>query len=299
MNPPNAINIWEKIVDWLHMPNWLKMEEIQHYGIKILQGIVFVVIGYFLLKLLCRLLRKITQTHMTPQASALTVKIVKYTGLSLIVVESFSLMGFDILTLLGAAGIVGVAVGFASQTSLSNVISGLFMVGEKQINLGDIIQINDITGTVDAINLMSIQVRLPNNTMVRIPNEMVIKNPVSNITRFAQRRCDMVLGVDYNSDIMHVINTLQDIMASNKLCLQDPAPLVLFTGFQDSSLGFKIGAWCLKENYSDCQNSLAHDIKTRFAKEGINFPFPTISLESRSPIRMEMESIYSNKETPH
>ncbi|MCB5521026.1 mechanosensitive ion channel family protein, partial [Erysipelatoclostridium ramosum] len=74
---------------------------------------------------------------------------------------------------------------FASQTSLSNIISGLFLVGEKQTNLGDMIEVNGITGNVDSINLMSVQLRLPNNTMVRIPNEIIIKNPVSNITRFS------------------------------------------------------------------------------------------------------------------
>lgn len=60
------------------------------------------------------------------------------------------------------------------------------------------IEVNGITGNVDSINLMSVQLRLPNNTMVRIPNEIIIKNPVSNITRFSTRRCDLSLGVDYN-----------------------------------------------------------------------------------------------------
>ena len=197
-------------------------------------------------------------------------------------------MGFDILTLLGAASIIGVAVGFASQTSLSNIISGLFLVGEKQINLGDMIEVNGITGNVDSINLMSVQLRLPNNTMVRIPNEMIIKNPVSNITRFSTRRCDLSLGVDYNCDIEHVVNVLREVVKQNKFCLDDPAPLISFSGFQDSSLGFTVGAWCQKDNFLDCQKTLAHDIKRRFEEEGISFPFPTRSLESRSPIKVEI-----------
>ena len=150
------------------------------------------------------------------------------------------------------------------------------------------IEVGGITGNVDSINLMSVQLRLPNNTMVRIPNEMIIKNPVSNITRFSTRRCDLDLGVDYNCDIEHVVSILQEVVKQNKLCLDDPAPGIMFTGFQDSSLGFKIGAWCLKDNFLDCQKTLAHDIKHRFAAEGISFPFPTRSLESRSPIQVEI-----------
>ena len=275
-------------MDFLNMPDWLKLEMVQSVGAKILHVVIWLVVSWILLKLLCQVLRKITALKMSPQASRLTVKIVKEAGYIIIGVEAFALMGFDILTLLGAASIIGVAVGFASQTSLSNIISGLFLVGEKQINLGDMIEVGGITGNVDSINLMSVQLRLPNNTMVRIPNEMIIKNPVSNIIRFSTRRCDLDLGVDYNCDIEHVVSILQEVVKQNKLCLDDPAPVIMFTGFQDSSLGFKIGAWCLKDNFLDCQKTLAHDIKHRFAAEGISFPFPTRSLESRSPIQVEI-----------
>ena len=281
-------DIWTRTMDFLNMPDWLKLEMVQSVGAKILHVVIWLVVSWILLKLLCQVLRKITALKMSPQASRLTVKIVKEAGYIIIGVEAFALMGFDILTLLGAASIIGVAVGFASQTSLSNIISGLFLVGEKQINLGDMIEGGGITGNVDSINLMSVQLRLPNNTMVRIPNEMIIKNPVSNITRFSTRRCDLDLGVDYNCDIEHVVSILQEVVKQNKLCLDDPAPVIMFTGFQDSSLGFKIGAWCLKDNFLDCQKTLAHDIKHRFAAEGISFPFPTRSLESRSPIQVEI-----------
>ena len=281
-------DIWTKTMDFLNMPDWLKLEMVQSVGAKILHVAVWLVISWILLKLFCQVLRKITVLKMSPQASRLTVKIVKNAGYIIIGVEAFALMGFDILTLLGAASIIGVAVGFASQTSLSNIISGLFLVGEKQINLGDMIEVNGITGNVDSINLMSVQLRLPNNTMVRIPNEIIIKNPVSNITRFSTRRCDLSLGVDYNCDIEHVVNVLREVVKQNKFCLDDPAPLISFSGFQDSSLGFTVGAWCRKDNFQDCQKTLAHDIKRRFEEEGISFPFPTRSLESRSPIKVEI-----------
>ena len=281
-------DIWTKTMDFLNMPDWLKLEMVQSAGAKIVHVIIWLVISWILLKLFCQVLRKITSMKMSPQASRLTVKIVKNAGYIIIGVEAFALMGFDILTLLGAASIIGVAVGFASQTSLSNIISGLFLVGEKQINLGDMIEVDGITGNVDSINLMSVQLRLPNNTMVRIPNEMIIKNPVSNITRFSTRRCDLTLGVDYNCDIEHVVSVLQEVVKENKLCLDDPAPLIMFSGFQASSLVCSVGAWCRKDNFLDCQNTLSHDIKHRFAAEGISFPFPTRSVESRTPIRVEI-----------
>lgn len=283
-------DLWTKTMDFLNMPDWLKLEMVQSVGAKLMHVVIWLIISWILLKLLCQVIRKITALKMSLQASLLTVKIIKNAGYIVIAVEAFALMGFDILTLLGAASIIGVAVGFASQTSLSNIISGLFLVGEKQINLGDMIEVDGITGNVDSINLMSVQLRLPNNTMVRIPNELIIKTPVSNITRFSTRRCDLELGVDYNCDIDHVINVLQDVVKQNRFCLEEPSPLIAFARFQDSSLGFTVGAWCLKDNFLDCKKTLASDIKKRFASEGISFPFPTRSLETRTPIKVEISA---------
>lgn len=174
-------DLWTKTMDFLNMPDWLKLEMVQSVGAKLMHMVIWLIISWILLKLLCQVIRKITALKMSLQASLLTVKIIKNAGYIVIAVEAFALMGFDILTLLGAASIIGVAVGFASQTSLSNIISGLFLVGEKQINLGDMIEVDGITGNVDSINLMSVQLRLPNNTMVRIPNELIIK-PLSAIS---------------------------------------------------------------------------------------------------------------------
>ncbi len=286
---PTAENdLWNSTVEFMNMPDWLKLEMVQDMGLKIAHVLIWLAVGWIALKLLCKLMHKITAAKMSPQGSNLTVKILRNVGYAIIGVEAFALLGFDILTILGAASIIGVAVGFAAQTSLSNIISGLFLVGERQINLGDIIEIEGITGKVDAINLMSVQLRLGNNTMVRIPNEMIIKSPVSNVTRFATRRCDMDLGVDYGCDIERVAAVLQDVVKNNPYCLNDPEPAIMFTGFLDSSLGFKVGAWCLKDDYLTCQKTLAHDIKKRFEEEGISFPFPTRSVEFNTPLKVEL-----------
>ncbi len=287
----NNSNLWTSIIDFFNMPDWLKLEMVQNLGAQIIHVIAWLLISWIILKIICKILTRLTAPRMSPQGSALTVKITRNAGLAIIGIEAFSLMGFDILTILGAASIIGVAVGFAAQTSLSNIISGLFLVGERQINLGDIIEIEDITGTVDTINLMSVQLRLPNNTMVRIPNEMIIKTPVSNVTRFATRRCDLELGVDYNCDINHVASVLQDVVNNNQYCLNKPEPSIMFTGFLDSSLGFKVGAWCLKDDFQTCKKTLAHDIKKRFDKEGISFPFPTRSIELNGPVKVELNGM--------
>ena len=103
-------DIWTRTMDFLNMPDWLKLEMVQSVGAKILHVVIWLVVSWILLKLLCQVLRKITALKMSPQASRLTVKIVKEAGYIIIGVEAFALMGFDILTLLGAASIIGVAL---------------------------------------------------------------------------------------------------------------------------------------------------------------------------------------------
>lgn len=267
---------------FMNLPEWMRAKEMDSMVTNLTHAAIWLAAASIALIILCKILAPLLRRHMSPQASTLLLKIIRQGGFILIIVEAFSLLGFDIITLLGAASIIGVAVGFASQTSLSNIISGLFLVGERQINLGDIVEINGIRGTVDSINLMSVQLRLPDNTMVRIPNEMIIKNPVSNATRFETRRCDISFSVDYNSNLDKVITVLNKILASQPLSLDDPAPSILFAGFQDSGIGFTVGAWCERDNYGELRMDLAKQIKREFDKEGISMPFPIVSIDARN-----------------
>ncbi len=280
--PSKPIDPVKGIEDFLNMPDWMKAKEVDTLVSDLTHAGIWLVAASVTLLILCKILAPLLRKHMSPQAAALLLKIIRHGGFILIIVETFALLGFDIVTLLGAASIIGVAVGFASQTSLSNIISGLFLVGERQINLGDIVEINGIRGTVDAINLMSVQLRLPDNTMVRVPNEMIIKNPVSNITRFETRRCDINFSVDYSSDLDKVVSVLQKILAAEPLSLNDPAPSILFSGFQDSGIAFTVGAWCERDNYVQLRMDLAKQIKKEFDKEGISIPFPIVSIDARN-----------------
>lgn len=280
--PTKPVDPVKDIENFMNMPDWMKAKEVDSLVSNLAHAAIWLIVASVALIILCKVLAPLFRRHMSPQASALLLKIIRHGGFILIIVEAFALLGFDIVTLLGAASIIGVAVGFASQTSLSNIISGLFLVGERQINLGDIVEITGIRGTVDAINLMSVQIRLPDNTMVRVPNEMIIKNPVSNITRFETRRCDIDFSVDYSSDLDKVLALLNKILADQPLCLNTPQPSILFSGFQDSGIAFTVGAWCERDNYAQLRMDLAKQIKKEFDKEGISIPFPIISIDARN-----------------
>ncbi len=224
--------------------------------------------------ILSRMIGKMSRRRIGDHIGILIQKILLYGSIIAVVITILLELGFNLGALLGAAGIMSVAIGFASQTSLSNIISGIFLYGEKPFAVGDVIKIGNTTGVVLSIDLLSVKLRQFNNEFVRIPNETMIKTEVTNVTKFPIRRLDVELGVSYNSDIDHVTKTLKEAADKNPFCLDDPAPVIIFKGFGDSSLNFMIGAWCEKSQFLDLRNSLLRDIKNQFDSEGIEIPFP-------------------------
>jgi small-conductance mechanosensitive channel len=204
-------------------------------------------------------------------------------GLSLIVVmAALRQVGFDLSVILGAAGILTVAVGFASQTSASNLISGIFLVAEKSFKLGDTIKIGEITGEVLSIDLLSVKLRQFDNIYVRIPNELLIKSNFSNLSHFPIRRLDIQIGVAYKEDIKRVRGLLIGVAEAYPYCLDQPSPIIIFQGFGDSSLNLQFSVWAERTNYLALRNDLPEAIKRCFDSEGVEIPFPHRTLYAGS-----------------
>ena len=197
---------------------------------------------------------------------------------TLVIAAALNQIGFDLKVILGAAGILTVAIGFAAQTSASNLISGLFLMIDRPFSIGDAVEVDSIKGEVLSIDLLSTKIRTFDNRLVRIPNETMVKSNIVNLTYFPIRRVDLKFGVGYSASIMKVRDILLDIATRNPLVLDEPEPLFIFEGFGDSSQNIFIAAWTLRDNYSDVQNSLLIEIKARFDREGIEIPFPTRTL---------------------
>jgi len=205
-------------------------------------------------------------------------KFVSYLGYTLMTVLVLQQFGVKLGAMLGAAGIGGVAIGFASRTSLSNIISGIFLIGEKPFEIDDFIEVDGISGKIDTIGLLSLTLRTHDNRAVRIPNETLVKTKVINFSRYPIRRYNMNIGVSYDHDIKKILTILQEIAAKNVYCLDEPAPLVTFDNFGESSQNFILGAWAISSEIGKVKNSLAIELKQRFDKEGIEIPYPHLTI---------------------
>jgi small-conductance mechanosensitive channel len=227
---------------------------------------------------LSRWIRSHVSARYNAQKGLVVGKVLFWPLALIIAVSVLKELGFSLAPLLGAAGILGIAIGFASQTSVSNVISGFFLIGEEPFKVGDTIEVGDIEGVVLTIDMLSVKIRTFDNRMVRIPNETLVKSQFTNVTYFPIRRVDIVVGVAYKEDLGHVRKVLLEVAKAHPNVLMEPEPLVIFQGFRASSVDFKFAVWVRQDSYLAVKNSIAEDVWKRFAVEGIEIPVPHVSL---------------------
>lgn len=230
------------------------------------------------------LVRRTVQAYFSkkyaPHYGMLASKLVWYTGLTLVIITVMSQLGVSLAPMLGAAGIVGVALGFASQTSVSNIISGMFLIAEQPFRVDDIITVNNHTGVVLSIDVLSVKLRAFDNQYVRIPNETIIKTEVINLTRFPIRRFSAKVSVAYKEDIGKVREILMQVAEHNEYSLSQPEPLIIFEAFGTSSIDLSFRVWAPRDEFILLKNSIQEEVKARFDEEGIEIPFPHVSLYS-------------------
>ena len=244
----------------------------------IVQFIFVLFIIFLCFKILQTIVKKITQKTCSVQIQYIIDKGIRYTGFTVMVMTVFHRLGIDISAILGAAGIAGVAIGFASQTSISNVISGLFVITERAFKINDIIEVNGTMGTVQSINLLSVSLKTFDNQYVRIPNESIIKANLINYSQFPYRRAKTELSVAYGTDLRKVEQILLAVAKKNAFVIEEPAPSILWTSFADSGINLTLMAWTKIENFGKLRNSLFIEIDEKLKEENIEVPFPQLDV---------------------
>jgi small-conductance mechanosensitive channel len=242
--------------------------------------VIVVVIGVAIIYAFLFFVKKILPAKWSKQRKMIINRAVAYTGFIVLFFIVISELKIDLTAVFGAAGIIGIVVGIASQTSIGNIVSGFFLVSEKSFEIGDVVRLGDKSGTVYSIDLLSIKIKTFDNVLIRIPNQTVISSDLTNVTRFPVRRMDFTVSVAYKENLEEVKNVLLSVAKNNPLCLDEPEPLVLFNNFGTSGIEILFGVWFEKDNFRLVKNSIFQEIKAAFNKEDIEIPFPHVTLYS-------------------
>jgi len=257
--------------DWSKYFNAETIEKLLRIGIILVVGIIIITI-------ISAITNKLLPAKMTQQRQMLIKRFFRYTLIVILFLIIVSELKINLTAIFGAAGVIGIVIGVASQTSIGNIVSGFFLVSEKPFEIGDLIKIGDKTGTVYSIDLLSIKIKTFDNLLLRIPNQTVISSEVTNVTRFPIRRLDFDLSVAYKEDLEKVKQILERVVKRNPLCLDEPEPIIVFKTFGPSGIHIILGVWFEKANYLKVKNSVFQEVKLAFEAEGIEIPFPHLSI---------------------
>jgi len=260
------------------MNNWLNyLPHFDNFDPKmILTFLATLLIGFIVASVLSAIVFKAFARYiLSPHHAMLMRKMIFYLTLLAFVLLAIDKLGFDLKGVAGALGIGTLAFAWAASTAVTNVASGIFLLGEKPFEIGDFVRIEGPTGwdgQILSIDLLSVKMRTRDNVLVRMPNELLLKSEIRNLTRFPIRRVDMRFRVAFSEDIAHVKRILFECAQKNPLCLENPIPEFFFVEFGEGGALLQFSAYAKQESFMDLQTSLQWDVQDRFRQSGIQIP---------------------------
>lgn len=261
--------------------HWVKSLLTWENLFKVIGAVIILLAMWIVYKIILRSIKKVPLEKTNEHKQQIAVKFVKYIFYISVVVYVLGLFGVKLSAIWGAAGIAGVAIGFAAQTSVSNVISGLFVLTERSLKVGDTIIVNGITGVVDTISLLSVRVHTFDNQMVRIPNSTIINSNLTNNSYHDKRRITLGVSISYDADMKTTLEVLGKAPALCPTVLEEPAPAVWFDGFGESGIDMTVAAWFKPENFLQTKNDLFIAIKKVLDEAQIEIPYNQLDVKMK------------------
>jgi small-conductance mechanosensitive channel len=245
---------------------------------------VLVLIGERLVRhfFVLRLLRK---THLEESLQYAISRIVGYVVLILGFYIALQVVGLNLSSLAVIAGAVGVGLGFGLQNIINNFVSGIIILAERHISVGDRIVVGGVDGKVVKISLRSTTVITNDNIAIIVPNADLIANAVTNWSYHeAKVRFRVPVGIAYGSDVEKFKRIMLEVAGAHSAVLPEPKPDVLFVGFGDSALNFELAVWTTAMIHAPgrFRSELLYAIEKKLREHAIEIPFPQRDLHLRS-----------------
>jgi small conductance mechanosensitive channel len=262
---------------WTTVSGWIMSEEGGIYWlINILKFLAIIFIAMFISKLLSKGARRALE-HSPSNSQLLNDfianiihKVVMLIGV-LVALAALDVNVGPIMAMVGAAGFV---VAFALQGTLSNFASGLMIMLYRPYDIGDVVDVAGIIGTVESMTLVSTSIVTADNRLMVVPNNSIWGNIITNVTHSDTRRVDMTFGIGYDDSIEQAQKVMEEILSKHPLVLKDPAPTIKVSELADSSVNFICRPWVKTADYWTVLWEVTRTVKERFDEEGISIPYP-------------------------
>jgi potassium efflux system protein len=267
---------------------------------KVVRGLILLFFGYFLARTLSRLLGKriLPKFGLNESASMALQSVAFYLMLACTGFVAMELIHLPLTVFTFMGGAVAIGVGFGSQNVLNNFMSGLILLAERPIRVGDLIDIDGLTGTIEHVGARSTRVKTGANLEIIVPNSKFLENNVTNWTLSDARiRVSVQVGVAYGSSTNLVSRLLKQVIIEHERILEHPAPIVLFKDFADNSLNFEAHFWIHLRTEMDgliVKSEIRHAIDQIFEQEGVVIAFPQrdVHLDMNSPLEVNLRGVH-------
>jgi small-conductance mechanosensitive channel len=201
-------------------------------------------------------------------------KAISYGIMAVALIASFPILGINPSGLLVAGGIVGIIIGFASQSIVGNLISGLFLMLERPIKIGNSVRIGEYSGIVEDIRIISTSLRTWDGLYVRIPNEKVFTTSITNYVAHAARRFSYMVGIRYSDDADKAISIIKNLIEDHPIALKKPSPQIFVDNLGDNAVNIVVKMWAPAQEWYDLRMEMLWKIKKALENEGIEIAFP-------------------------
>lgn len=258
-----------------------KLHEILEYSVgnftvgKILSAVVAFVVCYLLMRLVVRLfdrlLARFSLDATLQKILKAAVRLILWFVTAMIVIET---LGVSVTSLLAAFSVVGLAASLAVQDSLSNCAGGIMILVTKPFKIGDYVEIDDISGTVEMIHLIHTRITTVDNKMIHVPNSKIIATKIINYTAQEKRRIDLEISASYDAPLETVREALLAAANAIDAVENEPAPpFAAVLSYDDSSIRYVVRVWVKTADYWDARFALLAQIKTEFDKRDVEMTY--------------------------
>ncbi|KUJ94186.1 MAG: putative MscS family protein [Archaeoglobus fulgidus] len=251
--------------------------------------IVVMALATIIAKLITTNLRRALIDKMKRDQLELMLKVIYFGIIIVAFIAVLPALGLDLSGLLVAGGITGIVLGFASQSVVANLVSGIFLISEKPIKIGDQVNIDGVAGFVEDVNILSTIIRTYDGLYVRIPNEKVFTSNITNYVAHIARRFEYVVGIRYSDDAEKAIEIIKRIIEEHPFALKNPEPVVFVDNLGDSSVNIVVRIWAPSTEWYSVKMELLWKIKTELEKNGIEIPFPQRVVWFANELRANVE----------
>lgn len=260
-------------VDQMGWQNILN-EWVLPYGIKITIAIAIFIIGKWLARMVSNLMgRAVLRSSRDEMLQGFVRSIAYFLGLLIVVIAALSQVGINTSSLVALIGAAGLAIGLALQNSLQNFAAGVMILIFKPFRKGDFIESAGISGTVQEIGLLVLEIRTGDNKTILIPNGKVFADSITNYSANETRRIDFIFDISYEADIARAKDIIAQILNDEAQVLKAPEPTIVVGALSTNSVQLFVRPWVNTPDYWSTHFSVLEKVKLAFDREGIAIPY--------------------------